>query len=284
MLDLNYVRENLEKVRAAESPLNTKKLSEAVARYLFKLMAYKDEYEVARLHSDPGFLNSVAAQFEGDYKLNYHLAPPLTAKKNAKGELQKSQFGPFMLTGFKVEPIPFVGDWLDAKLPQFVTQGMNSSVQSVFAGIDPATSDEYRAFLDFPLGGHDGVPGDAFIESAFLDIFASNLQPNSGSLPLRIELVAFQPPTLFPTDFDLTLQPALAYIQVSSEINGSDVGSNISIDVTPLMIRAQQLGLVDFQVRVLEDLGPPIPVLLEINDTTGSSRSSFAPLLTVTYH
>jgi hypothetical protein len=161
---------------------------------------------------------------------------------------------------------------------------MNSSVQSVLAGIDPATSDEYRAFLDFPLGGHGGIPGDAFIESAFLDIFVSSLQPNSGSLPLRIELVAFQPPILFPTDFDLTQQPALAYIQVSSEINGSDVGSNISIDVTPLMIRAQQLGLVDFQVRVLEDLGPPIPVLLEIDDTTGSNRSSFAPLLTVTYH
>jgi indolepyruvate ferredoxin oxidoreductase len=91
----------VEKVRAAEAPLDTKKLSEAVARYLFKLMAYKDEYEVARLQSDPAFLAKIAAQFEGDYTLNYHLAPPLTAKKNAAGELQKSKFGPSMLTGFR---------------------------------------------------------------------------------------------------------------------------------------------------------------------------------------
>ena len=91
----------VDKVRAAETPLNSKKLTEAVARYLFKLMAYKDEYEVARLHSDPSFLGKIAAQFEGDYTLNYHLAPPLTAKKNDKGELQKSKFGPSMLTGFK---------------------------------------------------------------------------------------------------------------------------------------------------------------------------------------
>ena len=91
----------VDKVRAAEAPLNSKKLSEAVARYLFKLMAYKDEYEVARLHSDPTFLAGITAQFEGDYKLNYHLAPPLTSKKNAAGELQKSKFGPSMLTGFK---------------------------------------------------------------------------------------------------------------------------------------------------------------------------------------
>ncbi|CAN5914796.1 indolepyruvate ferredoxin oxidoreductase family protein [soil metagenome] len=92
----------VEKVRAAETPLGSKKLSEAVARYLFKLMAYKDEYEVARLHSDQSFLDKIAAQFEGDYKLNYHLAPPITAKKNDKGELQKSQFGPAMLTGFRL--------------------------------------------------------------------------------------------------------------------------------------------------------------------------------------
>jgi len=77
-------------------------LTEAVARYLFKLMAYKDEYEVARLHTDTSFLAKINAMFEGDFKVNYHLAPPLLAKKNDKGELQKQKFGPFMLTAFKV--------------------------------------------------------------------------------------------------------------------------------------------------------------------------------------
>jgi len=77
-----------------------------VARYLFKLMAYKDEYEVARLQADTRFLAKVAGQFEGemgkDYQLAYHLAPPAIASKNAKGELQKQRFGPWMLSAFKV--------------------------------------------------------------------------------------------------------------------------------------------------------------------------------------
>jgi indolepyruvate ferredoxin oxidoreductase len=77
-------------------------LTEAVVRNLFKLMAYKDEYEVARLHSDGTFEKKIGAMFEGDFKLNYHLAPPLLAKKNDKGELQKQQFGPWMLTSFKL--------------------------------------------------------------------------------------------------------------------------------------------------------------------------------------
>ena len=93
------------KVRAAEQALghgDKLPLSEAVARYLFKLMAYKDEYEVARLHTDAAFLNKVHAMFEGDFKLNYHLAPPLLARKNDKGELQKSSFGPWVRVGFRV--------------------------------------------------------------------------------------------------------------------------------------------------------------------------------------
>ena len=77
-------------------------LTEAVARYLFKLMAYKDEYEVARLHTDPAFHAKISAMFEGDYTLHYHLAPPLLAQKNDKGELQKRQFGPAMLTAFRL--------------------------------------------------------------------------------------------------------------------------------------------------------------------------------------
>ncbi|WP_292444331.1 indolepyruvate ferredoxin oxidoreductase family protein [Methylibium sp.] len=77
-------------------------LTEAVARYLFKLMAYKDEYEVARLHTDTGFADKLAAQFDGDITLHYHLAPPLLGKKNARGEPVKQKFGPWMRSAFCV--------------------------------------------------------------------------------------------------------------------------------------------------------------------------------------
>jgi indolepyruvate ferredoxin oxidoreductase len=92
----------VETVREAESKLGKTLLTESVARYLFKLMAYKDEYEVARLHTDTAFLGKINGMFEGDFKLNYHLAPPLFAKRNDKGELQKRPFGPWMLTAFKL--------------------------------------------------------------------------------------------------------------------------------------------------------------------------------------
>ncbi|QNN45322.1 indolepyruvate ferredoxin oxidoreductase family protein [Thermomonas brevis] len=92
------------KVRAAETaraPGSTA-LSEAVARYFFKLMAYKDEYEVARLYTSGDFRRKLEAQFEGDYKLHFHLAPPLLARKNAQGQLQKKEYGPWVFTAFRV--------------------------------------------------------------------------------------------------------------------------------------------------------------------------------------
>ncbi len=92
------------KVRAAESakaPGSTD-LSEAVARYFFKLMAYKDEYEVARLYTSGEFRRRLEQQFEGDYKLHFHLAPPLLAKKNAQGQLVKREYGPWVFTAFKL--------------------------------------------------------------------------------------------------------------------------------------------------------------------------------------
>ncbi len=92
----------VNRVQQAESALGKTLLTQAVAKSLFKLMAYKDEYEVARLHTDRSFLEKVDAMFEGDFKLNYHLAPPMIAKQNDKGELQKQKFGPWMLTGFKL--------------------------------------------------------------------------------------------------------------------------------------------------------------------------------------
>ncbi|KQY54685.1 indolepyruvate ferredoxin oxidoreductase family protein [Lysobacter sp. Root494] len=91
------------KVREAEerrAPGSTD-LTEAVARYAFKLMAYKDEYEVARLYTSGDFQKKLAQQFEGDFKLKFHLAPPLLAKKDAQGRLVKQEFGPWVFTAFK---------------------------------------------------------------------------------------------------------------------------------------------------------------------------------------
>jgi len=76
------------------------KLTEAVARYFAKLMAYKDEYEVARLYTDGRFLDKLNQQFEGDFSLSFHLAPPLLAKRNAKGELVKREYGPWVFKAF----------------------------------------------------------------------------------------------------------------------------------------------------------------------------------------
>ena len=93
------------KVRTAETSRLPGKsgLTEAVARYYFKLLAVKDEYEVARLYADGDFVKRVAAQFEGDYKLNFHLAPPLSNKPDAvTGEAKKSTYGPWMMAAFRV--------------------------------------------------------------------------------------------------------------------------------------------------------------------------------------
>ena len=78
--------------------------AEAVARYLFKLMAYKDEYEVARLYSDPAFLRQVRNEVDGDnLRLTFHLAPPLLARRDkTTGEPRKMSFGPWMMHVFEL--------------------------------------------------------------------------------------------------------------------------------------------------------------------------------------
>lgn len=188
---------------------------------------------------------------------------------------------PLFTTQISSDP-GFDGD-IENTSPPTVTQGMSPSVQSVFAGIDPVALTEFRAFLDFPLTGAGGVPGNAIIDSAFLDISIKDLQPTGGTIPILIELVYFQPPTLLPTDYDRTIQPPLAFTTIVPPVSQADVGGNITIDVTDLMVEAQRRGLVDFQVRIMEDLGPAIPVLIEIDDTTGANRLQQAPLLTVNY-
>ncbi len=78
-------------------------LTRAVAKYYFKLMAIKDEYEVARLYTDTGFLQSVERKFEGDFKLVFNLAPPILSKRDsATGEPKKREFGQWVIPAFRI--------------------------------------------------------------------------------------------------------------------------------------------------------------------------------------
>ncbi|MGI4890244.1 MAG: indolepyruvate ferredoxin oxidoreductase family protein, partial [Janthinobacterium lividum] len=139
-------RSVVERVRAAETAVvgagQTLALTEAVVRNLSKLMAYKDEYEVARLYTDPAFLDKLRAQFEGepgrDYQLNFWLAPPMTAKRDEKGHLVKQRFGPNTMRIFKVL----------AKL-----KGLRGTAFDVFGKTEERRTEraligEYRALVD----------------------------------------------------------------------------------------------------------------------------------------
>jgi len=91
------------KVRNAETALGAgDALGKVVAKYLFKLMAYKDEYEVARLYTNGDFEKRLNDAFEGDFKLSYNLAPPLFSKRDAHGHLVKSRYGAWMRPAFRL--------------------------------------------------------------------------------------------------------------------------------------------------------------------------------------
>jgi indolepyruvate ferredoxin oxidoreductase len=95
----------VDAVRTAEQKVapGQSGLAEAVARNYAKLLAYKDEYEVARLHADAAFAAQLGRQFEGDFKLKFHLAPPLFASRDPKtGHLIKQEFGPWVMPLFRL--------------------------------------------------------------------------------------------------------------------------------------------------------------------------------------
>jgi indolepyruvate ferredoxin oxidoreductase len=95
----------VERARAAEAERapGREGFALAVARYGYKLMTYKDEYEVARLFTDRKFADDIASQFEGDYEIRFHMAPPLLAKRDpTTGHLLKQSFGPWTMAAFRL--------------------------------------------------------------------------------------------------------------------------------------------------------------------------------------
>jgi indolepyruvate ferredoxin oxidoreductase len=136
------------RVRAAEEARigdGRLRLTEAVARYYFKLMTYKDEYEVARLYTDGRFEQKLAAQFDGDYKLVFNLAPPLLARRNAKGELVKREFGPWMFSAFRLlarfrrlrgTPLDPFGRTAERRMERQLIADYESLLERILAGLD----------------------------------------------------------------------------------------------------------------------------------------------------
>ena len=132
--------------------------TKAVARSLFKLMAYKDEYEVARLHTDPSMKQAIAAQFEGNYSLSYHLAPPTL--DGSKGVPLKKRFGPWMGKAFMVlarlkflrgTALDLFGRTAERRTERALAGEFMAGVEQVLAGLTPATQEAALAFAALPM-------------------------------------------------------------------------------------------------------------------------------------
>ena len=123
--------------------------AEAVARNLFKLMAYKDEYEVARLYTDGAFRQQLHRQFEGDFTLEFHLAPPLLAERDATtGHLKKRRYGPWMLRAFAAlaklkflrgTPLDLFGRSEERKVERALITEYEALIDELIAGLNRDT-------------------------------------------------------------------------------------------------------------------------------------------------
>jgi indolepyruvate ferredoxin oxidoreductase len=122
-------------------------LAEAAARYYFKLLAIKDEYEVARLYSDGSFARQIAAAFEGEPRLEFHLAPPVLGRKNEKGEAVKSSFGPWVmplfrflagLKGLRGTIFDIFGYTQDRRIERKLIMDYEILIEDVLANLSPA--------------------------------------------------------------------------------------------------------------------------------------------------
>jgi indolepyruvate ferredoxin oxidoreductase len=128
-----------------QEKVNSTKLTEAAARYYAKLLAYKDEYEVARLYSDGAFRRKIGGMFEGDYKLVFHLAPPLLAKPDPiTGEPAKMTFGPWVmglfgmlskLKGIRGTALDIFGRTEERRMERALITEYEQTVETLLAGL-----------------------------------------------------------------------------------------------------------------------------------------------------
>jgi indolepyruvate ferredoxin oxidoreductase len=151
----------VDRVRKRETELGTEGITEAVARSLFKLMAYKDEYEVARLHAAPSFRRELEETFEGDFRVSYHLAPPLIGSESDwRGRPKKRTFGPWMLQAFRIlaalKPLrgtlfdPF-GQTAERRMERDLVAWYRETVERCLRDLDTTGQNSWREILSLPM-------------------------------------------------------------------------------------------------------------------------------------
>ena len=124
----------------------TEALTDAVARGYFRLLAYKDEYEVARLFTDGRFAQDVNAAFEGEFKLSFHFAPPLFARIDpVSGEPRKRRFGPWVrpllkllarMKGLRGTPIDPFGRSAERRLDRALIAEYEATLADLLGALD----------------------------------------------------------------------------------------------------------------------------------------------------
>jgi len=153
----------VDRVRKAENEKAPGKddLAQAVAQSLFKLMSYKDEYEVARLYTDGSFERALRQKFAGDFRLNFHLAPPLFAARDPEtGELRKKAYGPWMMSAFgllakfrglrgtRLDPF---GVTAERRRERALIDGYRATIEEVLKGLGAANRALAVEIAEIPL-------------------------------------------------------------------------------------------------------------------------------------
>ena len=132
----------------------------AVAEYLAKLMAYKDEYEVARLYSRPEFLTALRTEFEGEVRMHFHLAPPFLAPRDRSSNVpRKVTFGQWMLVAFNLlarlkvlrgTPFDPFGRSRERRLERSLIQQYRADVTAILETLSPATYESAIEIASYP--------------------------------------------------------------------------------------------------------------------------------------
>ena len=148
---------------------------QVLLNYCFKLLAIKDEYEVARLFAAPEFMEKLRQQFEGEVKLSFHLAPPLSAQRDpATGHLKKREYGAWMMMAFKLlsRLRRLRGTWLDPfgytaerKLERRLIADYEAVIEEILAGLNHDNHALALALAGLP----DEIRGYGHIKEANLE-------------------------------------------------------------------------------------------------------------------